>query len=200
LSPLVVKFLQKWQRNCSYSGCQVHGCRGNPKFAGQAHRLPLQQLNREQFLAFGVSGLGGVKLNNQKHLRVLLAKPGLDGHDKGAKIVASLLRDAGIEVIYTGLKQTIGQIVTAAIQEDVDVIALSVLSGAHVELSRSLMTRLREEGVDKIPVVMGGVIPLQDVEELEEIGIARVFPVESSLDSIAEYFTGRGWEAGKNEK
>lgn len=148
----------------------------------------------------GVSGLGGVKLNNQKHLRVLLAKPGLDGHDKGAKIVASLLRDAGIEVIYTGLKQTISQIVTAAIQEDVDVIALSVLSGAHVELSRSLMTRLREEGVDKIPVVTGGVIPPQDIEELEEIGIARVFPVESSLDSITEYFTGRGWEAGKNEK
>lgn len=109
-------------------------------------------------------------MNNQKPLRVLLAKPGLDGHDKGAKIMASLLRDAGVEVIYTGLKQTIEQIVTAALQEDVDVIGLSILSGAHIGLSQGLMARLREEeGADNIPVVVGGVIPPEDVEELEKI-------------------------------
>jgi methylmalonyl-CoA mutase C-terminal domain/subunit len=122
-------------------------------------------------------------------VRVLLAKPGLDGHDKGAKIVASTLRDAGVEVIYTGLRQTIEQIVTAAVQEDVDVIALSILSGVHLELSRKLMKKLDEEGADSIPVVVGGVIPRKDIPRLKEIGVTEVFPVESALDTIAEFFT-----------
>ena len=134
-------------------------------------------------------------MEKQKPLRVLLAKPGLDGHDKGAKIVASLLRDNGVEVIYTGLRQSVDDIATAAIQEDVDVIGLSILSGAHVGLSRKLKARLQEEGADKIPIVVGGVIPYQDIDELKKVGATEVFPVESSLDTIAKYFTNRGWEA-----
>lgn len=124
-------------------------------------------------------------------LRVLLAKPGLDGHDKGAKIVATLLRDAGIEVIYTGLRQSVEQIVSVAIQEDVDVIALSILSGVHLEISRKIMTKLREEGADTIPVTIGGVISKKDAEELKKIGITEIFPVGSSFDSILEFFQSR---------
>ncbi len=124
-----------------------------------------------------------------KPLRVLLAKPGLDGHDKGAKIVASLLRDIGIEVIYTGLRQSIDQIVSAAVQEDVDVIALSILSGVHLEIGHKIMTRLQEKDADSIPVVMGGVISKKDAEKLKTIGIKEVFPVGSSFDRIVEFFT-----------
>jgi len=139
---------------------------------------------------------GGAKLQDKKlPLRVLLAKPGLDGHDKGAKIVASLLRDAGVEVIYTGLRQSIDQVVSAATQEDVDVIALSILSGVHLELSRKLMEKLREKKADKIPVAVGGVIPPQDIEPLKKLGISEVFPVGSPLNEIVEYFTERKWEA-----
>ena len=122
-------------------------------------------------------------------LRVLLAKPGLDGHDKGAKIIASLLRDAGIEVIYTGLRQSIEQIVAAAIQEDVDIIALSILSGVHLELSRKLMYQLKNVGAaDSIPVIIGGVIPKQDIKSLKQIGVAEVFPVGSSFENIITFF------------
>ncbi|WP_299979974.1 cobalamin B12-binding domain-containing protein [Desulfobacula sp.] len=124
-------------------------------------------------------------------LRVLLAKPGLDGHDKGAKIVATLLRDAGVEVIYTGLRQSVDQIISVAIQEDVDVIALSILSGVHLEISRKIMNKLREEGVDTIPVTIGGVISKKDIKELKKIGITEVFPVGSSFDSILEFFKSR---------
>jgi len=128
-------------------------------------------------------------LQNQTFpLRVLLAKPGLDGHDKGAKIVASLLRDAGVEVIYTGLRQSVDQIVSAAIQEDVDIISLSILSGVHLGISRKIMNKLREEGADTIPVTVGGVISKKDIKELKKIGIAKVFPVGSSFDSILEFF------------
>ena len=126
-------------------------------------------------------------------LRVLLGKPGLDGHDKGIKIVASLLRDAGVEVIYTGLRKSIDQIVKAAVQEDVDIIALSVLSGVHLELSKKLMDKLKMEGVGDIPVTIGGVIPRQDIPKLIELGITRVFPVGSSLESITLFFTERLW-------
>lgn len=128
-------------------------------------------------------------------LRVLLAKPGLDGHDKGIKIVASLLRDAGVEVIYTGLRKSIDQIVKAAVQEDADIIALSVLSGVHLELSKKIMEKLKMEGVSDIPVTIGGVIPRQDIPKLMELGITRVFPVGSSLKSITEFFTERAWLA-----
>ena len=121
-------------------------------------------------------------------LKVLIAKPGLDGHDKGAKIIASLLRDAGAEVIYTGLRQSIQQIVRAAVQEDVHVIALSVLSGVHLEISRKLINRLEEEGAEAIPVVIGGVISKKDVDELKKIGVADVFPVGSTFKTILDYF------------
>ena len=126
-------------------------------------------------------------------LRVLLGKPGLDGHDKGVKIIAYLLRDAGVEVIYTGLRKSIDQIVTAAIQEDVDIIALSILSGVHLELSQKLMNKLKMEKADDIPVSIGGVIPRQDIPKLIKIGIIRVFPVGSSLKSITAFFTERPW-------
>ena len=131
--------------------------------------------------------------NKISPLRVLLGKPGLDGHDKGIKIVASLLRDAGVEVIYTGLRKSIDQIVKAAVQEDVDIIALSVLSGVHLELSRKLMEKLKMEDVSDIPVTIGGVIPRQDIPKLMELGITKVFPVGSSLESISTFFTERPW-------
>ena len=111
-----------------------------------------------------------------KRIRVLVAKPGLDGHDRGAKVIAQALRDAGMEVIYTGLHQTIDQIVNAAIQEDVDVIGLSILSGAHMPLCEKLMGRMREESLSDILVVVGGVIPKRDIGKLRDMGIKGVFP------------------------
>lgn len=120
--------------------------------------------------------------------RVLVAKPGLDGHDRGAKVVARLLRDSGMEVIYTGLRQTIDQVVSAAIQEDVDVIALSILSGVHLELSRKLIFKLKEKGVVNMVVTVGGTIPSNDIEKLKSIGVARVFPVGTSFRDIKDYF------------
>ena len=128
-------------------------------------------------------------MNREKSkIRVLMAKPGLDGHNRGAKVVAMLLRDAGMEVIYTGLRQSIDQIVSTAIQEDVDVIALSILSGVHIPLSRKLMARLKEEGLDNLPVIVGGIIPLKDMEELKRIGITEVFPIHSSFENIIGFF------------
>lgn len=111
-----------------------------------------------------------------RKIRVLVAKPGLDGHDRGAKVVAQALRDAGMEVIYTGLHQTIDQIVNAAIQENVDVIGLSVLSGAHLPLCEKLMRRLREENLSETLVVVGGVIPKGDIGKLKDMGVKGVFP------------------------
>lgn len=130
---------------------------------------------------------------NQKkpRIRVLIAKPGLDGHDRGAKGVAMLLRDAGMEVIYTGLRQNVDQIVTAAIQEDVDVIGLSILSGAYKELCHKLITKLREKGAGNVPVVVGGVIPPKDIPELKKIGVTEVFPVHTSFDRIIGFFNER---------
>jgi methylmalonyl-CoA mutase C-terminal domain/subunit len=110
---------------------------------------------------------------DRRPLRILIAKPGLDGHDRGAKVVARALRDAGFEVVYLGLRKTPREIVAAALQEDVDAIGLSVLSGAHVGLSRKVLTALEDEGLD-IPVVIGGTIPDQDVEKLREAGVAAV--------------------------
>lgn len=111
-----------------------------------------------------------------KRIRVLVAKPGLDGHDRGAKVVAQALRDAGMEVVYTGLHQTIDQIISAAIQEGVDVIGLSILSGAHLPLCEKLMGRMREESLSDILVVVGGVIPKRDIGKLRDMGIKGVFP------------------------
>jgi methylmalonyl-CoA mutase C-terminal domain/subunit len=120
-------------------------------------------------------------------LRVLVAKPGLDGHDRGAKVVARALRDAGVEVIYTGLHQTPEQIVEAAIQEDVDAIGLSCLSGAHMTLFRTVMDILKEKGIDDIIVTCGGIIPDEDVTKLKEMGIAAVFGPGTPLQDIVDF-------------
>ncbi|MGQ9823432.1 MAG: cobalamin B12-binding domain-containing protein [Desulfotomaculales bacterium] len=123
-----------------------------------------------------------------RKIRVLIAKPGLDGHDRGAKVVAYLLREAGMEVIYTGLHKTVDQIVEAAIQEDVDAIGLSILSGAHVPITEKLMARLRERKADDIAVTVGGVIPRHDVEKLKSLGAKAVFPGGTSFADILRFF------------
>ncbi|MFQ6014240.1 MAG: cobalamin B12-binding domain-containing protein [Anaerolineae bacterium] len=123
----------------------------------------------------------------EKRIRVLIAKPGLDGHDRGAKVVAHALRDAGMEVIYTGLHQTVDQIVEAALQEDVDVIGLSILSGAHLPLTEKLMTRLQEEGLDDVLVIVGGNIPHRDRPRLLDLGAAGVFPTGSRFEEIVAF-------------
>jgi len=117
-------------------------------------------------------------------IRVVLAKPGLDGHDRGAKVVVHTLRDAGFEVIYTGLKQTIEQIVGATVQEDPDILGLSILSGAHQPLCERLMAALEAAGAGDVPVVVGGNIPRRDVPALLALGIREVFPFGSSLDEM----------------
>jgi methylmalonyl-CoA mutase C-terminal domain/subunit len=125
-----------------------------------------------------------------QRVRIVVAKPGLDGHDRGAKIVARALRDAGHEVIYTGLHQTPEQIVETAIQEDADLIGLSVLSGAHMTLFRRLLELLRERGAEDIRVFGGGIIPDEDIPLLEEIGVAKVFTPGATTGEIT------GWVAG----
>ncbi|MSO27364.1 MAG: cobalamin B12-binding domain-containing protein [Candidatus Nanopelagicales bacterium] len=120
-------------------------------------------------------------------IRVLVAKPGLDGHDRGAKVVARALRDAGIEVIYTGLHQTPGQVVDAAVQEDVDFIGLSILSGAHLTLFAEIMDLLRARKADDIIVFGGGIIPEGDIIELEALGVAKIFTPGATTVSIVEW-------------
>lgn len=123
----------------------------------------------------------------ERKIRVLIAKPGLDGHDRGAKIVARALRDAGFEVIYTGLHQTAEQIVEAAIQEDVDIVGLSCLSGAHMTLFPKVTALLKERGIDDILVTGGGIIPQEDVPKLKEAGIAAVFGPGTPLEDIIKF-------------
>jgi methylmalonyl-CoA mutase C-terminal domain/subunit len=123
-------------------------------------------------------------------MKVLIAKPGLDGHDRGAKVVVQALRDAGLEVVYTGLKRTPEEIVAEAVQEDVDVVGLSILSGAHVPLSRRVLEGLRAEGADDVRVVVGGIIPPRDVEALRALGVSRVFPMGTPLPDIVKAFQG----------
>ena len=118
-------------------------------------------------------------------IRVVMAKPGLDGHDRGAKVVARALRDAGMEVIYTGLRQTPEQIVAAAAQEDAHVVGLSILSGAHLPICRKILELLREKGMGSVKVFVGGIIPAQDIPVLKELGVAEVFlPGASTQDVI----------------
>ena len=122
-------------------------------------------------------------------MRVLIAKPGLDGHDRGAKVVAHALRDAGVEVVYSGLKRTPEEIVQDAIQEDVDVVGLSILSGAHVSLARRVLDGLRAAGAGDVKVVVGGIIPPRDIEELKKLGVAQVFPMGTPLPEVVAAFT-----------
>ena len=117
----------------------------------------------------------------------MIAKPGLDGHDRGAKVIARALRDAGMEVIYTGLRQTPEQIVTAALQEDADVIGLSILSGAHNYIAPQMMELLKEKGLDDVLVVIGGIIPDIDVPKLKAIGVKGVFPPGTAMQEIIDF-------------
>jgi len=126
-------------------------------------------------------------MQNQRKIRVLVAKPGLDSHDRGAKIIARALRDAGMEVIYTGLKQTPEQIVETALQEDVDVIGLSILSGAHKTLFPIIMELLKQKGLTDMLVLAGGIIPEEDVPEMKKLGIKEIFGPGTRTDKIVQF-------------
>ena len=126
-------------------------------------------------------------MSSERRLRVVVAKPGLDSHDRGAKIVARAFRDAGMEVIYTGLRQTPEQVVETALQEDVDVIALSILSGAHLALFPRIMELLKHKGLDDVLVFAGGIIPKEDVPQLKKMGIAEVFGPGTRTDTIVKF-------------
>ena len=121
-----------------------------------------------------------------RKIRVLVAKPGLDGHDRGAKVVAQALKEAGMEVIYSGLHQTIDQIIQTALQEDVDVVGLSILSGAHLPICEDLLKKMREKGLEDVKVAVGGVIPNRDVEKLKAVGVDAVFPGGTPFDEIVK--------------
>ena len=125
-------------------------------------------------------------MNPNKKIKVLVAKPGLDGHDRGAKVVAYGLRDAGFEVVYTGLRQTPEAVAQAAVQEDVDVVGLSILSGAHMSLTERVLTQLREQGAGDKMVLVGGTISPEDSAKLKSMGVAEVFTPGSSLKTIAD--------------
>ncbi len=128
----------------------------------------------------------------ERKIRVLIAKPGLDGHDRGAKVIARAFRDGGMEVIYTGLHQTPDQVVSAAIQEDVDVVGLSFLSGAHLGLTQKIIKGLRERGAKDKPVIVGGLVLKRDIDKLKAIGVTEVFPqgtpLEEPVGFVKRYF------------
>src|SRR5215470_16149433 len=128
--------------------------------------------------------------SSEKKIRVVVAKPGLDGHDRGAKIIARALRDAGMEVIYTGLHQTPEQIVETVLQEDADAVGLSILSGAHMTLVPKVVDLLREQGADDVIVTVGGTIPNQDIPKLKELGVAEVFTPGAPTQAIVEFIRG----------
>jgi methylmalonyl-CoA mutase, C-terminal domain len=125
-----------------------------------------------------------------RKIRVVVAKPGLDGHDRGAKIIARALRDAGMEVIYTGLHQTPEQIAETVIQEDADAVGLSILSGAHMTLVPRVVALLKEQGIDDVLVTVGGTIPADDIPELKSLGVAEVFTPGAGTDEIVEFIRG----------
>ncbi len=148
----------------------------------------LSRLNLLTIQLINYDNYGGrSKMDDKKKIRVLAAKPGLDGHDRGIKVIANALMDAGMEVIYTGLRQSPEQIVETSIQEDVDVIALSILSGAHDFLFPKIMELLKEKGVDDVLVIGGGIIPDEDIPILKEMGIAEVFGPGTYTDDIVKY-------------
>ena len=139
-------------------------------------------------------------MSTDRKIRVLVAKPGLDGHDRGAKVIARALRDAGMEVIYTGLRQTPEMVVSASLQEDVDVIGLSILSGAHNAIVPRVIELLRQNHMNDVLLVVGGIIPDQDVEGLKQAGVAAVFQPGTPMDNIIEFIRAnvkpRGVTAG----
>ena len=126
-----------------------------------------------------------------RKIRVLVGKPGLDGHDRGARVIAAALRDAGMEVVYTGLRASVPAIAAAAVQEDVDVIGLSILSGAHNTLCPQLMSLLRDKGMDDVTVVLGGIIPEADIPALKKVGIAEIFLPGTSTQDIVQFIHKR---------
>jgi len=136
--------------------------------------------------------------SEERKIRILVAKPGLDGHDRGAKVIAASFRDAGFEVIYTGLHQTPEMIVNAAVQEDVDVVALSVLSGAHMTLFPRVLELLRKEGADRVLLTGGGIIPEEDMEALKEVGVGHLFGPGTPTSEAVEYI--REWAATREER
>jgi len=123
----------------------------------------------------------------EKRIKILVAKPGLDGHDRGAKVVAQALKDAGMEVVYSGLHRTVDQIVRIAVQEDVDVIGLSIMSGAHLPITEKLIRKATEEGIGDKMVVVGGVIPSRDIDKLKQIGAKGVFPGGASFQEMIDF-------------
>jgi|TARA_B110000438_G_C15468955_1_gene502242 methylmalonyl-CoA mutase C-terminal domain/subunit len=132
---------------------------------------------------------------SQSKIRILVAKPGLDGHDRGAKVIATSFRDAGFEVIYTGLRQTPEKIVSAAIQEDVSIVALSILSGSHMTLFPRVLSLLREEGAGHVLLTGGGIIPEEDMISLQELGVGRLFGPGTSTEEIISYV--RDWHGSQ---
>jgi methylmalonyl-CoA mutase C-terminal domain/subunit len=136
-------------------------------------------------------------MSGERKIRVLIAKPGLNSHDRGAKVVARALRDAGMEVIYTGLRQTPEQIVETAIQEDVDVIGISLLSGAHMAHIPRIMQLLKEKGLTDVLVIAGGTIPEEDIPKLKEIGVKEVFPPGTPLEKIVKFVLENAPKRGK---
>src|ERR687889_2917534 len=137
----------------------------------------------------------GPSRSQPRPIRVLVAKPGLDGHDRGAKVVAAALRDAGMEVVYTGLHQTPEMIATAAVQEDVDVVGLSILSGAHMTLFPRVLELMRSQGRDDVLLTGGGIIPREDMDELQRLGVGRLFGPGTSTADLIEYI--RQWFADR---
>ncbi len=136
----------------------------------------------------------------ERKIRILLAKPGLDGHDRGIKVIAAAFRDAGFEVIYTGLRQTAEMIVEAAIQEDVDAIGMSILSGAHMTLFPRVLELLKEKGADQILLFGGGIIPKEDMEKLEKMGVGKLFAPGTTTTESIEYVKKAAGERRKEEK
>jgi len=130
-------------------------------------------------------------MSQQKSIRVLIAKPGLDGHDRGARVIAYGLRDAGFEVIYSGLRQKPAQIANTAIQESVDVVGLSILSGAHVRLTEMTLQKLKEKGEENVLLIVGGIIPEKDIPKLEAMGVQGVFTAGTPIKKIAEFIRSR---------
>ncbi len=161
----------------------VTECRSDPTTGRNGLRS--RNLKTPRLFSWFISDLNGYRHLGEdmdKKIRILVAKPGLDGHDRGAKVVAQALRDAGMEVIYTGLHQTIEQIIQTAIQEDVDLIGLSIMSGAHLPICEKLTRRMKEENLNDILVVVGGVIPKRDIPLLQKMGIHGIFPGGTPFD------------------